>query len=227
MGVNIVLLLQLLNTILVECPVKKDQVNLVIHSSIPFFFKIYRSLLYAIQLKAPLISRLSIDTIHPRQAYHTTQILEVIKERAKRVNYFFYTPICIHGRSPCTFIAFYMHFTTIFSNIFLSVFSRATSRQLFSKKQSFLFAFWSITIIISLQYSSILPLRRQVVRVFIKGIATAFNMALIILFKILSSPAALPVGSFYIVSFIFFSKTIQLIFKGRGKSQLLMSCRSA
>ena len=40
------------------------------------------------------------------------------------------------------------------------------------------------------------------------SIATASNTALIALFRILSSLAALLVGSFYIVSFISFSKTI-------------------
>ena len=47
-GVSIISLSYLLNTILVECPVRKDWVNLVIHFSIPFFLKIYRSLLYTI-----------------------------------------------------------------------------------------------------------------------------------------------------------------------------------
>ena len=65
-GISIILLLQPLNTILVLRPIRKDQVNLIIQSSRPFFLRIYRSLLYNIQLKAPLISRLSIDTIQPR-----------------------------------------------------------------------------------------------------------------------------------------------------------------
>ena len=51
-------------------------------------------------------------------------------------------------------------------------------------------------------------------------------MALIALFKILFSLITLPIGSFYIASFISFSETIWLISKGKGKSQLLMSCRS-
>ena len=74
-----------------------------------------------------------------------------------------------------------------------------------------------MTVIISLQYSSRLLLRRQVVTVLISGIATAFNAALIALFKILFSPATLLIGSFHIASFISFSETIWLISKGRGR----------
>jgi len=49
------------------------------------------------------------------------------------------------------------------------------------------------------------------------GIAIASNAALIALFRILSSLAALLVGSFYIASFISFGETIWLIFRGRGR----------
>ena len=40
------------------------------------------------------------------------------------------------------------------------------------------------------------------------GIATVFNTALIALFRILSSPVTLLVGSFRIASFISFSETL-------------------
>ena len=49
------------------------------------------------------------------------------------------------------------------------------------------------------------------------SIAIASNAALIALFRILSGPAALLVGSFYIASFISFSETIWLISRGRGR----------
>ena len=123
-------------------------------------------------------------------------------------------------------MASYMHSATIFSNIFPSVFLRATSQQFPSNEQSFLFTFWSITIIIFLQYSSILLLKRQVVAVSIKSVVIASNAVLIALFRILSSPVTLPIGSFRIAFFIFFSKTTWLIFRSRGKFQLLMSCKS-
>ena len=132
-GVGIILLLQPLNTILVVRPIRKAQVNLIIQSSRPFFLRIYRSLLYNIQLKAPLISRLSIDTIQPRQACYTAQTLEVIRERAKRVNCFFLTPIYVYSRSPYSSTASYIRSTTIFSSIFPSVFLRVTSQQLPSR----------------------------------------------------------------------------------------------
>ena len=44
--------------------------------------------------------------------------------------------------------------------------------------------------------------------VLISSVATAFNAALIALFKIPSSPTTLLIGSFRIVSFIFFNMTI-------------------
>ena len=50
------------------------------------------------------------------------------------------------------------------------------------------------------------------------SVATAFNTALIILFKILFSPATLLIGSFYIVSFISFGETVWLIFRGSRRS---------
>ena len=70
----------------------------------------------------------------------------------------------------------------------------------------------------SLQHSSRLPSRRQVVAALASGVATASNAALIASFGILSRPAALLVGSFRIVSFISFSKTVWLIFKGSRRS---------
>ena len=50
------------------------------------------------------------------------------------------------------------------------------------------------------------------------GVVTAFNTALIALFRILFSPAALLVGSFHIASFISFSVTIWLIFRSKERS---------
>ena len=75
-----------------------------------------------------------------------------------------------------------------------------------------------MTIIISLQYSSRLLLKRQVVAALASSIATAFNAALIALFKILSSPAALLIGSFHIAFFISFGETVWLIFRGSRRS---------
>ena len=73
-------------------------------------------------------------------------------------------------------------------------------------------------IIISLQHSGRLFLKRQVVTVLTSSVAMAFTAALIALFKILSSPAALLVGSFHITSFISFSETVWLIFRGSRRS---------
>ena len=60
----------------------------------------------------------------------------------------------------------------------------------------------------SLQYSSRLLLKRQVMAALASGIIIASNTALIALFRILSSPATLLIGSFYIASFISFGETV-------------------
>jgi hypothetical protein len=78
--------------------------------------------------KAPLISRLSMDTTQPGRACHAAWTLEVIRERAERVDRFFLAPICVHGSSPCSSTASCMRSATIFSSIFPIVFSRATGR---------------------------------------------------------------------------------------------------
>ena len=75
-----------------------------------------------------------------------------------------------------------------------------------------------MTIIVSLEYSGRLFLRRQVVAVLANSVATASNAVLIALFRIPSSPAALLIGSFRIVSFISFGVTIWLISRGKGRS---------
>ena len=69
-------------------------------------------------------------------------------------------------------------------------------------------------IVVTLQYSSSLPLSRQVVAVLASGVVKASNTALIALFKILSGPITFLVRSFYIAFFISFAVTVWLIFKG-------------
>ena len=71
-----------------------------------------------------------------------------------------------------------------------------------------------MTVIVSLQYSNRLSLRRQVVAALASGVATASTAALIVLFRILSSPTTLLIKSFRIVSFISFNETVWLIFRG-------------
>jgi len=73
------------NTILVLRPVRKDWVNLIIQSGRPFFLRIHRSLSCDTWSKAPLISRLSIDTTQPGRARHAAWTLEVIREMADSV----------------------------------------------------------------------------------------------------------------------------------------------
>jgi hypothetical protein len=71
------------------------------------------------------MSRLSIDTTHPGRACHAAWTLEVIRERAERVDRFFLAPICVYGSSPCASTASCMRSITIFSRSFPSVFLRA------------------------------------------------------------------------------------------------------
>ena len=170
--------------------------------------------------------RLNIDTIYLKQAYYAAQTLEVIREIAKKVNRLFLAPICVYSSSLYTFMVSCIHSIIIFFSILPSVFSKVIGRQLPSREQSFLFAFQRTTIIISLQHSSRLPLRRQVVVALASSVATVFNTVLIALFRIPSSPTTLLIGSFHIVFFISFGVTIWLISKGKGRSQLLISCKS-
>ena len=71
-------------------------------------------------------------------------------------------------------------------------------------------------IVVTLQYSSSLPLSRQIVVVLASSIVKAFNIVLIALFKILFRPITFLVKSFHIVSFISFIITVWLIFRGIG-----------
>ena len=71
-------------------------------------------------------------------------------------------------------------------------------------------------IVITLQYSSSLPLSRQVIIVLANSVVKTFNIALIILFRILFGPTTFPIKSFYIASFISFIVTVWLISKGIG-----------
>ena len=71
-------------------------------------------------------------------------------------------------------------------------------------------------IVIILQYSSSLPLSRQVIAVLANNIVKTFNVVLIALFKILFKPTAFLIGSFCIVSFISFIITVWLISRGIG-----------
>ena len=61
----------------------------------------------------------------------------------------------------------------------------------------------------------------------VSGITITSTATLIALFRILSSPSTLPVGSFYIVSFISFTDIVWLILIKGGRDWLLVSCRSA
>ena len=151
-GVNISLLLYPLIIIFVEYPVRKAQINLVIQSSRPLFLRIYKSLLYNILLKAPLRSKLSMDIVYSRQAYYAAQTLEVTRERTKRVNYFFFTPIWVYGSSSCVSAASCMRSIMIFSRSFPRVFSKAIRRQFFKREQSFFFAFCRTIMVVTLKY---------------------------------------------------------------------------
>ena len=71
-------------------------------------------------------------------------------------------------------------------------------------------------IVITLQHSGSLPLNKQVIAVLASGVIKAFNTVLIALFKILFRPTTFLIGSFRIVSFIFFIVTVWLIFRGIG-----------
>ena len=156
--------------------------------------------------------------MQPSQACYTALTLELIKKITNRVDRFFLIPICVYSNRSYTSMASYMRSTTIFSRSFSSVFLRAISQQLFSKEQSFLFAFCRMIVVVILQYFSSLPLSKQVIAVLASSVVKAFNIALIALFKILFRPTTFLVGSFCIASFIFFIVTVWLIFRSIGQS---------
>jgi len=62
-----------------------------------------------------------------------------------------------------------------------------------------------MTVVVVLRHLGSLPLWRHAVAALASGAANSSNAALIALFGILSGPGALPVGSFYMVSFISFT----------------------
>ena len=63
-------------------------------------------------------------------------------------------------------------------------------------------------IVITLQHFSSLPLSKQIIAVLASNIVKAFNIVLIVLFKILFRPTTFPVKSFCIAFFIFFVVTV-------------------
>ena len=69
-----------------------------------------------------------MDITHSGRACYAAWTLEVIREIAKRVNHFFFIPICVYSSSPYASIASYMHSATIFSSILPSVFLKAIGR---------------------------------------------------------------------------------------------------
>ena len=114
--------------IFVERPVRKAWTNLIVQSGRPLFLKIHRSLSCDTLSKAPLRSRLSMDTVHPGWACHAAWTLEVTRERAERVDYFFFVPIWVHSSSSCVSATFYIYFIMIFSRSFSKVFFKAIRR---------------------------------------------------------------------------------------------------
>ena len=201
--------------------------NLIIQFSRPLFFRIHKSLLYNILLKALLKSRLSINIIYPGWACYAAWTLEVTKKKTKRVNYFFLAPIQVYSNSSCTSATSYMYSITIFFRSFFRVFFKVIGWQLSRREQSFFFTFYRITVVITLKYLGSLPLQRHAIAALVSGVTITSTAALIALFRILSSPGTLLVGSFYIASFISFTDIVWLISIEGGRDWLLVSCRSA
>jgi hypothetical protein len=82
-------------------------------------------------------------------------------------------------------------------------------------------------VVVALRHLSSLSLWRHTVAALVSGVAITSAAALIALFRILSSPGTLPVGSFYMASFISFTDIMWLISIEGGRDWLLVSCRSA
>ena len=116
----------------------------------PFTLRIYRRRLQGILLQAPLISRLSINTIKSFYIAYIVLIVVASSVSANSVKQFFLAPIQLYSSRVCSSAISTMRFTITFSKILLRVFSKAIGRQLPGIKQSALPSFYKITVVIDL-----------------------------------------------------------------------------
>ena len=81
--------------------------------------------------------------------------------------------------------------------------------------------------VVTLKYLDSSSLWRHAIIALVSSITITSVTTLITLFRILSSPSTLLVGSFYIVSFISFTDIMWLISIGGGRDWLLVFYKSA
>ena len=122
----------------------------MIYSRKPFTLRIYRRRLQGILLQAPLISRLSINTIKSFRIAYAVLMVAASSISANSVKRFFLAPIQLCGSRACSSTIFAIQSAITFSKILLRVFFKAIGRQLPRIKQSALPSFRKITIIIDL-----------------------------------------------------------------------------
>src|SRR5437762_11013948 len=95
----------------------------MIHSGRPFLFSIQRSLSVDTWLYAPLISKLSIDTMHPFLLLQAVCIHDVRRLSTDKVDLLLCPPIWFHGRRLCSSAASVSLVVTILSTTLASMFS--------------------------------------------------------------------------------------------------------
>ena len=130
--------------------------NYIIYSRKPFALRIYRRRLQGILLQAPLISRLSINTIKSLRITYVDLIVAASSVSANSVKRFFLTPIQLYSNRVYSLVISTIQSTITLSKILLRVFSKAMGRQLPRSKQSALPSLRRINVIIAL-----LSLRQQ------------------------------------------------------------------
>ena len=101
-------------------------------------------------LQAPLISRLSINTIKSLRIAHADLMVAASSVSANSIERFFLAPIWLYSSRACFLAVSAIQSAITLSKILLRVFSKAIGRQLPRNKQSALLSLRRINVIIAL-----------------------------------------------------------------------------
>ena len=142
-------------------------------------------------LQAPLISRLSINTIKSLYIAHADLIVAASSVSANSIKRFFLAPIQLYSSRAYSLAISTMRSAITFSKILLRVFSRVIGRQLPRIKQSTLPSFYRITIIIDLLSRRQQPIAKYTLAISISQGAISRLQVFRTLFRILSSPSTI------------------------------------
>ena len=128
----------------------KPYINYIIYSKKPFVLRICRRHLQGTLLQAPLITRLSINTIKSLRITYTDLIVVASSVSTNSVKRFFLAPIQLYSSRVYSLAVSAIQSAITLSKILLRVFSKAIGRQLPRNKQSALPSLHRINVIIAL-----------------------------------------------------------------------------